>query len=117
MVEVLGRSLKKMKEEGQLTGLKPTKEGMSYTHHQFVDDTILMGQASEREVKKFKEILKHYEETSMQKVNFQKINLFVLISSEVKKIKLARILGCKSNNLPSIYLGMPFFEGTIRVNY
>lgn len=90
---------------------------MSYTLHQFLDDTILMGQASEREEMRFKEILNQYEETSMQKINLQKINLFMLNSSKGKKRKLTRILGCQSSNLPFIYRGMPFFEGRVKANY
>jgi len=90
---------------------------MSYTHHQFMDDTILMGKANEKEAKKFKKIHKHYEETSLQKVNFHKTNLFMLNSFEAKKRKLARILGCKSSNMLAVYLGMPFFEGRIKASY
>lgn len=117
MAKVLGRSLKKAKEQGQLAILKPSRESMSYTHHQFVNDTILMGQANEKEANKFKEILSQYEDISMQKINLLKTNLFVLNSSEVKKRKLARIIGCKSSKLPLVYLGMPFFEGRIKANY
>lgn len=53
----------------------------------------------------------------MQKINLQKTNLFVLNSQKAKKSKLARIIGCKSSKLPSVYLGMPFFEGRIKASY
>lgn len=83
MAEVLGRSLKRAKEEGHIIGLKLARESICYTHHQFVDDTILMGQADEKEVRKLKDILSHYEKTSMQKLNLQKTKLFILHSSQV----------------------------------
>lgn len=53
----------------------------------------------------------------MQKINPQKINLFVLNSLKIKKRKLERIIGYKSSNMPSVYLGMPFFQGRVRASY
>jgi len=117
MVKVLGRSLKRDKEEGHIIGLRLARESICYTHHQFVDDTILMGQANEKEARNLKEILSHYEKNSMQKINLQKTKLFILHSSQVRKRKLANIIRCQSSEFPSVYLGMPFFEGRIRASY
>lgn len=117
MVEVLGRSLRKAKEEGHIIGLKLARDSDCYTHHQFVDDTILMGKVDKKEARKLNDILSHYEETSIQKINLQKIKLFVLHSSQVKRRKLANIFGCQSSELPSVYLKMLFFEGRIKASY
>lgn len=64
MAKVLGRNLKQAHQDGIIMGSKPTKESREITHHQFIDDTILVGQAQEKEAKAFKKILQSYEKAS-----------------------------------------------------
>jgi len=69
MVEALGRAIKKYQEEGKVKGIKLAKVVSPMTHHQFVDDTILIGKAQERKVNSFKKVLKYYEKASHKRIN------------------------------------------------
>ena len=93
MIETLGRSLKEATKKGELIGINLEKTRSYYSHHQFVDDTILLGKAKDNEAIKFKQILFMYERASHQKVNIQKTKLYVLNSSMRNKKKLDNIKG------------------------
>lgn len=98
MVEDLGRAIRQARTNGELEGIRSMREGEVITHHQFVDDTILIGQAKESEARQFKQILSLYERGSHQRVNLSKIKLFLLNSIMRKKRKLAAIIRCKWMN-------------------
>ena len=60
LAECLGRLIEKSNQEGGLKGLKPSSKCDPFTHQQFVDDTIMGGEASVREAKVMKDILNLY---------------------------------------------------------
>ena len=107
MVECLGRLIEKRKLEERLKGLKPSSKCALFSNQQFVDDTIMGGEASVKEAKVMKEILDMYTRGSGQLINWEKSMIFFVNTPKVRQRKIARILGCGVRNLPSIYLGLP----------
>lgn len=59
------------------------------------------------EVRNLKKALDDYELASGQIVNKQKSSLFFFNILEPMKNKIARIIGCRVESIPSIYLGLP----------
>lgn len=92
MVEALGISLNHAHKEGHLKGSKPIRMCTLITHHKFVDDIILKGQAQEKEARNLQKILKLYEKASHQKINLQKFEFFIPFS-RIKKLKI----NCKNS--------------------
>lgn len=76
MEEALGRTLSKIKKLGDIKGIRPANNYPSFTHHQFVDDTILIGKANIEEDRIMKFILDKYEKASSQKINYNKTNIY-----------------------------------------
>lgn len=111
MAESLGRALEKAREDLSLSRVK------SITHHQFVDDTILIGKATKQEAKKYKQILSTYEKASHQRIDTSKTKLFGLNLFDKKTKQLARIFSCQIGDLPTTYLGLPLFNGRLTKNY
>jgi len=65
MAKSLVKTIKK-EQEGRIKGIKSIKVVSTVTHHQFMDDTILVGKVQEREEKSFKRVLIDYEIASHQ---------------------------------------------------
>lgn len=83
---------------------------------QFVDDTLLMGEASLQNVFSFKCILRCYELASGLKVNFLK-SCCVGIGVPVEEVQMfASILNCKIAYTRFTYLGLPIGENPRRTN-
>eukprot|EP00253_Pinus_taeda_P028911 PITA_28911 len=67
MMEGLGNAIKYSKEEGRIQGLKLTLNGDALTHQQFVDDTMLQGIPTVKEVQAFKQILNDFSMAAGQR--------------------------------------------------
>ncbi|XP_057860364.1 uncharacterized protein LOC131069069 [Cryptomeria japonica] len=107
MAESLGRFIQKQVKDGLLRGLKPTSAILICSHQKFVDDTILMGTSFVGEAIVLKSALNLYERASGQMVNRAKSSIFFFNTPEVRRKKIANILGCSDGVLPSTYLGLP----------
>ena len=53
MMEGLSRSIKNATTTGEITGLKPYEDFPTYTHQQFVDDTLLHDTPTVKEAKAY----------------------------------------------------------------
>lgn len=74
-------------------------------HLLYADDTIIFCEPQEDQIRFIKTSLLFFEASSGLKVNWGKSNLFPI--KEVANIlNLADILGCKVENMPTVYLGM-----------
>lgn len=72
-------------------------------HLLYADDTIIFCEPREDQIRFLKTILLFFEASSGLKVNWGKSNLFPI--KEVTNIlNLADILGCKVENMPTVYL-------------
>lgn len=60
MMEGLGRSIKHAKEVVTIQGLRLSNTGKKLTHQQFVDDTMLQGISTVKEVLAYKKILSEF---------------------------------------------------------
>lgn len=84
---------------------------MPQTHHQFVDDTMLMGATSVREVRAIKQTLEAFKQASGLDINKGKSQLFFFNTQAETKRSILMILGFMEGHLPSKYLGAPILEG------
>lgn len=67
--ELLSQLLHREEQRTNLKGLKVGSRGPSLTHLLFVDDLILFGHASAREIRVFLRCLKKYQTSSGQSIN------------------------------------------------
>ena len=74
---------------------------------QYADDTIFFREASMRNVKAIKAILRAFELVSGLKINFVKSSFGAFGMSEQWKIEAANYLNCSLLTIPFIYLGIP----------
>ena len=64
--ECIGRLIEKNKKEEKIKGFKPSSKSVPFLHQQFVDDTIMGGEAS---IKSMKDILDIYSRGSKKLIN------------------------------------------------
>ena len=85
-------------------------------HLLYADDTIIFCEPTTELLSYIRVILVLFEAVSRLKVNRGKSSLFSV--NEVPQIQqLVNILGCKVDNLPTIYLGMPLGSNTKQWRY
>ncbi|GKV35665.1 hypothetical protein SLEP1_g43906 [Rubroshorea leprosula] len=80
--------------------------GVSFSHIQFADDTILFGKATESNVWAAKCILRSFELVSGLKINFSKSQLMSINMEEEWTIRMSYLLNCQIGVIPFKYLGM-----------
>jgi len=107
LVECIGRLMEKKKKEGRIKGFKPSSKCTPFTHQQFVNETILGGEASVKEEKAMKVTLDTYSRGSGQLINWDKSSFFFINTLEDRQKKISRILGCQVGKIPSTYVGLP----------
>ena len=79
---------------------------------QYADDTIIILYAVEEQLVALKNMLHIFQQSSGLKVNFTKSSMVPLDLEPAKALRLSNILGCKWEQLPFTYLGLPV--GTTR---
>lgn len=77
---------------------------------QYVDDTILFGVASMKNVRAIKVILRSFELVSGLKINFAKSSFGTIGMSEQWMKSVASYLNCRLLSVPFSYLGIPIGE-------
>eukprot|EP00253_Pinus_taeda_P024785 PITA_24785 len=60
MMEGLGRYIKHAKAMGKIEALQLSKNGQALTHQQFLDDTMLQGLSTVKEISTYNQILKEF---------------------------------------------------------
>eukprot|EP00253_Pinus_taeda_P026517 PITA_26517 len=103
--EGLGRFIKKERETGKIKGLKLWGHNLCLTHQQFVDDIMLFGEPTVKEVKHLRNFLDIFAEASGLEINKDKSRVFIFNSVEQVKAHLTRLLGFRQGELPTKYLG------------
>eukprot|EP00253_Pinus_taeda_P026566 PITA_26566 len=101
----LGRIIKRESRRNKLRGLKLWGNNLVITHQQFVDDIMLFGEVSLREVRIIKEVLDVFTEASGMEITKEKSCTFIFNTLEAIKAHLTRTLGFKQGELPTKYLG------------
>jgi hypothetical protein len=90
----------------------PSIDGAGYPIIQYADDTILVMKASQKELLFLKAILETLSQSTGLRVNHAKACLVPLNMDRDQALNLARVFGCKLQDLPFTYLGLPM--GTIK---
>eukprot|EP00253_Pinus_taeda_P015937 PITA_15937 len=103
--EGLGRYLKKERVTDNIKGLRLWGNELPITHQQFVDDIMLFGEPTIREVRNMKKVLDLFAEASGMEINKEKSCTFIFNTMETVKSHLTRMLGFKQGELPMKYLG------------
>jgi len=92
---------------GLFRGLQVGRKGVTVTHLQFADDTLLFCEANEMFLRNIKSILLSFEEFSGLAVNYSKSGFMVFGKEDEWATQLAAQLECKLVQLPITYLGVP----------
>eukprot|EP00253_Pinus_taeda_P018479 PITA_18479 len=103
--EGLGRFIKKEREANKIKGLKLWGNNLCLTHQQFVDDIMLFGEPTVKEVKQLRKILDLFAEASGLEINRDKSCVFIFDVVDQVKAYLIRLLGFRRGELPTKYLG------------
>eukprot|EP00253_Pinus_taeda_P010493 PITA_10493 len=103
--EGLGRFIKQERAANRIKGLQIWGNNLPLTHQQFVDDIMLFGEPTVREVRHLRRILDLFAEASGLEINKDKSCIFIFNTIDQVKSHLIRILGFKRGELPTKYLG------------
>lgn len=103
--EGLGRIIRRELREKRIKGLKPWGNNLAITHQQFVDDIMLFGEVTIKEVRMIKKVLDIFMKASGMEVNKEKSCTFIFNTTEAIKAHLTRTLGFTQGDLPTKYLG------------
>ena len=93
--------------KGDFVGLSPSSSALVCLHQQFVDDFIVMGEASVRNARNIKKALIDYGDATGQTINWNKSVIYFINVNEDRQSKIKRIIGCESGTLPGTYLVLP----------
>eukprot|EP00253_Pinus_taeda_P004365 PITA_04365 len=104
-VEGLGRFIKQERTANRIKGLQIWGNNLPLTHQQFVDDIMLFGEPTVREVRQLRRILDLFAEACGLEINKDKSCIFIFNTIDQVKSHLIRILGFKKGELPTKYLG------------
>ncbi|XP_060170473.1 uncharacterized protein LOC132601405 [Lycium barbarum] len=109
MMEILSRMLKKAEHFGWIRGLKVRRnegEELNVSHIVYADDTLILCEAENAQLLHLRGVLLAFEAVSGLKVNLAKSSVFS-INTEHCIDELADVIGCKVEQLPTTYLGLP----------
>lgn len=89
---------------------------MVVSHLQFADDTVLFCNNDKEEMMNIKRILRCFQLMSGLKINFSKSSLSGIKIPRQEVVTLAQIMGCKVENFPIKYLGLPLGANPNRIS-
>ncbi|KAL6566436.1 hypothetical protein OROGR_002051 [Orobanche gracilis] len=103
-------------DRGIFNGFKVGDDQQLISHLQYADDTLLVGDYSDTNIKAMKSILKCFELASGLKINFNKSNLIGVNVDANDMGAAVQKLNCKAGNLQFKYLGIPIGANPNRVS-
>ncbi|KAA3481443.1 reverse transcriptase [Gossypium australe] len=100
--------LEDAKQKGRIRGASVWRERISINHLFFADDCILFGDANQEGVHTVRDIIREYEMSSGQKVNYDKSLIYfgANVKDEIKE-DIIGVLGVRTASSPEKYLGLP----------
>jgi len=110
MVEGLIRYIKYSIVEGSIQGLHLHGIQPTFSHSQFVDDTMMMGMPISMKSLKTRSILNDFSEASGVSINHVKSQIFLFKTPIAIQNHISHILGFSQSSLPSKYLGIPLID-------
>jgi hypothetical protein len=114
VVDALSVILDKGVEKGHISGVLGDLVPSGISHVQYVDDTVIMIDGSDRSILNLKLILYCFKWMSRLKINFNKSEVFIFGSVQQERERMANILNCTLGTLPMKYLGIPISYGRLK---
>jgi hypothetical protein len=114
MAEGLNSMLKVAIKDHSLSGLSPHDISPPISYSQFIDDLLLMGISTAKEALCFRSITDLFCEVSGTEVNLTKSQVFFFNMPLVIQNHLTHLLGFTHSVLPSVYLGIPLIDNSLR---
>ena len=99
--------MKKMVNMGDFVGLNLSSRALICSHQQFLDDSIVMGEALVRNARNIKRALEDYGQASGQIINWNKSVIYFINVNVSRQNKIKNIMRCEIGSLPSSCLGLP----------
>ena len=106
-VEGLNVILKEAVSKGIYKGVQVGGEGMTLSHLQYADDTLVFGEWNSVNSKNLMRILECVQQASGLKINNNKSKLYGIGVSNQEVDWMANRMGCLSGRMPFMYLGIP----------
>lgn len=115
VLEALNLMLERARDLDIIRGARIGANGVTVTHLQFADDTIIFCNNDVEEMANIKRILRCFQLMSGLKINFSKSSLcgVKVLNQDVEV--LAQVMGCKIESLPIKYLGLPLGANPRRI--
>lgn len=107
VADALGVMLQKAVSRGHINGVLKDLIPGGISHIQYVDDTVIMVDGSDKSIINLKLILYCFEWLTGLKINFHKSGVFVFGVPQAEKERMANMLNCVLGELPLKYLGIP----------
>lgn len=104
--EALNLMLQKSVELGWIGGFRLGESGIKVGHLQFAEDTLVFLDESRDQVNALRYLLLLFEISSGLRINFSKTSMFG-IAGATNISGLAEMMGCRSELMPTTYLGLP----------
>jgi hypothetical protein len=95
----------------------PSRDESGFPIIQYADDTILVMQASKKELLCLKSLLETFGISAGLRVNYAKSALVPLNMSHQHATYMAGVFGCKIQGMPFPYLGLPMGSTKTRVEH
>ncbi|VFQ80611.1 unnamed protein product [Cuscuta campestris] len=115
-MEGFTRSLNKLVSTGHLTGFNTGRIQM-VNHLSYADDVLVFTNGSIHNLKKLKNFLSNFEESTGLHLNLTKSQIISPKPSSNHAKRQKDCLGMKLASLPVTYLGTPIYKGINRVKY
>ena len=113
MVEVLGSILSNTTYSKLISRLQ-LLSSPKHSHHQFVDDTLIMGCPSVKESQSLKSLIHTLMQASNTTINVEETQILFLDTSLDIQGRTLEILRFQIGSLPSKFLGAPSIENSVR---
>ena len=115
--EGLSTMLRKVEEARHLQGVLSSNGGVCLSHLLFVDDSLIICQATMEECHRLLAILEQYEATSGQAINRQKMLVFFSRTTRADvKHNIRNLMGARIVEDCEKYLGLPMASGKSKMN-
>ena len=93
--------------KGDFVGLYPSSFALVCSHQQFVDDSIVMGEASVKSYRILKRALEDYGLATGQLINWNKSLIYFMNVNMDRQLKIKNIIGCEIGSFLGSYLSLP----------